>query len=123
MYVRYIWYGKVTTKVSTRAIVCEVGRSDKELATRAMIKLQFNSIYSKAKFIPFNKIFVPDDIMTNIIKTNNIYIYNTRKKIFEVYKINIKKKEPCATIQKFHYFPGLQEQLAQILQLSNCLNM
>lgn len=87
MYVRNVWCGKGPTKVSTQAIVCEVGKSDKELAIRAMMKLQFNSTYSKAKFIPFNKIFVPDDIMANIIKTNNVYIYNTRKKIFEGYKI------------------------------------
>ena len=80
MYVRNVWCGRGNNKVSTRAIVCEVGKEDRDLATRAMMKLRFAPHYATAKFIPFNRVFVPEEIMTNVIKANNYYIHQTRKK-------------------------------------------
>jgi len=83
MYVRNVWNRSTKERVVSRALVIEVDKKSKEQAIDAMIAIDLNSEYRGAKFIRFNKMQFDSEIMNNILKKNNGYHGQMRKRKIE----------------------------------------
>ena len=81
VYVRNVWNIYNKQKISSKAIVIEVDKQFRNDATTALMDLDLTAAYSYAKFIPFNKSIVPDDILFNILLSNNQYQSTSRRRV------------------------------------------
>jgi len=69
MYTRNVWNRAAGgDQISTRAIVIEVDKAQKDKAIDAMIAIDLTSEYERAKFIRFHKSQFSDTIMSNIFR-------------------------------------------------------
>ena len=81
VYARNVWNIYNKQKISSKAIVIEVDKQYRNDATTTLMDLDLTADYSYAKFIPFNKSIVPDDILFNILLSNNQYQSTSRRRI------------------------------------------
>ena len=81
VYSRRVWGLKDKKKLSSHAIVIEVDKQYKDIATSALMNIKFPPTYRFAKFIPFDKSIVPDDLLATILLSNNQYQASTRRRV------------------------------------------
>ena len=79
-YVRNVWGTFQGNKISAKAVVIECDSSCKDSAASALMEVDFLSTYRYAKFVPFNKSIVPDEILYNILLENNNYQSTSRRR-------------------------------------------
>ena len=81
VYSRNVWGVKNKQRLACQAIVIEVDKKYRDSAMSALMELQFAPQYRFAKYIPFDKTIVPDDLLYDILLSNNEYQSATRRKI------------------------------------------
>ena len=81
VYSRNVWGAKNKQRLACQAIVIEVDKKHRDSAMSALMELQFSPQYRFAKYIPFDKTIVPDDLLYDILLSNNEYQAATRRKI------------------------------------------
>ena len=79
-YVRNVWGVYQGDKISAKAVVIEVDRTCKDVAASALMDINFLAQYRYAKFVPFNKAIVPDEVLYNILLENNYYQTTSRRR-------------------------------------------
>ena len=81
VYARNVWGTKDQKQLSCKAIVIEVDKQYRDTAAAALINIRFPPRYRYAKFVPFDKVIVPDELLNTILMSNNEYQSTTRRKI------------------------------------------
>ena len=81
VYARTVWGTKDRKQLSCKAIVIEVDKQFKDIAASALMAITFPPRYRYAKFIPFDKTIIPDELLNTILISNNEYQATTRRKV------------------------------------------
>ena len=81
VYSRRVWSTKNNQRLSCQGIVLEVDKQYRDAATAALMDIQFSPSYRYAKYVPFDKTIVPDDLLYDILLSNNQYQAATRRKV------------------------------------------
>ena len=81
VYSRRVWGTKNKQRIACHAIVIEVDKQYRDIAMSALMEIQFPPQYRYAKYIPFDKSIVPDDLLYDILLSNNEYQRATRRKV------------------------------------------
>ena len=81
VYSRRVWGTKNKQRIASHAIVIEVDKQYRDTAMSALMEIQFPPQYRYAKYIPFDKSIVPDDLLYDILLSNNEYQGTTRRKV------------------------------------------
>ena len=81
VYSRRVWSSKNNQRLSCQGIVLEVDKKYRDAATSALMDIQFPPYYRYAKYVPFDKTIVPDELLYDILLSNNQYQANTRRKV------------------------------------------
>ena len=80
LYSRHVWSNYNGERVSSRALIIEVNKEDRDSVVEAMVLIDITKQYKFGKFVPFNRADISDETMNKILLMNNNYHNETRKK-------------------------------------------
>ena len=81
VYSRNVWGMKNQQKLACKGVVIEVDKKYKDTAMEALMELDLSKQYRYAKFIPFDRTIVPQELLYDILLSNNTYQASTKRRV------------------------------------------